>query len=196
MRHPSARLALAVAPLVLLAGCGQSGAGQSGAGAIGDDATPATATPEALVAVALSHLTPDPDGIELYTRDAVIDDVGTTSPYIGGQLRWRSEPDWSLSVRVQPAGGFDPCDERTCEDLGDARISWQEAGEDAPGYVTVFVVDDDELRSVGFEGGFQGDPRDDELFVDLDELAAIVTDPAFALTTTQGAVDAGDALEL
>jgi hypothetical protein len=178
-----------VAPVLLLAACGS-------ADEVGADDTPAPATPEALVAVALSHLTPDPDGIELYTRDAVIDDLGTTSPYIGGQLRWRSDSDWSLSVRVQPAGDLDPCDGCTCEELGNARISWQEAGEDAPGYVTVFVTEGGELRSVGFEGGFDGDPRDDELFVDLDELAAIVTDPAFALTTTAAAIEAGERLDL
>lgn len=180
---------LVLSPLVPLAACGSSDA-------IGSDTSPAKATPEALVAVALDHLSQSPDGIELYRADEPVDDLGTLSPWIGGQLRWRSDAGWSLSVRVQPAGGFDPCEGRTCDDVGDARISWQEAAEDAPGYVTVFVEREGELRSVGFEGGFEGDPRDEELFVDLDELAAIVTDPAFALTTTQGAVEAGEALDL
>lgn len=193
MRHPSARILLAVAPLVLLAACGQPGGQSVGAGAIGDDATPAKATPEALVAVALSHLTPEPDEIAFYRAEDEVDDLGTKSPWIGGQLRWDPDPDWSLSVRVQPEPkGFQPCAMATCADLDDAKLSWQPPGEDAPGYLTVYAVSAGELRSIGYEGyGVTGDPRDEDLPMELEELAAIVTDPAFALTTTQGAVDAG-----
>lgn len=162
---------------------------------LGSDDTPAKATPEGLVAVALHHLTPEPDEIELYRATDEVDDQGTRSPWIGGQLRWDPDPDWSLSVRVQPDPGTEPCAGRNCGEIGDARISWQASGEDTPAYLTVFVVRDGELRSIGYEGGFDGDPRDDELLVDLDELAAIVTDPRFALTTTQGAVDAGEELD-
>ncbi len=178
-----------LAPLVLLAACGQTGAA-----AIGDDDTPAKATPEALVAVALSHLTPDPDEIELYRADDEVDDLGTTSPWIGGQLRWDPDPDWTLSLRVQPEPtDFRPCAVATCADLDDATLSWQPPGEDAPGYLTVYVVRDGELRSIGYEGyGVTGDPREEELPMDLHELADIVTDSRYALTTTQGAVDAGE----
>jgi hypothetical protein len=183
------RRLLALAPLVLLAACGQE------AGAIADDDTPAKATPEALVAVALDHLTPEPDHIELASADDEIDDQGMTSRSIGGLLRWDPDPDWTLSLGVEPTPkDFDPCDRRTCADLGAAKLSWQEPGDDAPGYLSVYVVRDGEVRSVGYESYGSGDPRKAHLAADLDELVAIVTDPRYALTTTQGAVDAGRTL--
>lgn len=194
-RSVVSRTVVAAVALVLVAACG---AGEDDT--IGSDDTPAPATPEALVAVALSHLTPEPDEIELYRADDEVDDQGTKSPWIGGQLRWDPDPDWSLSVRVQKRPvEFQECEDdptRTCGEVGDALLSWQGPGEDSPGYLTVYAVRDGELRSIGYEGyGVTGDPRKEELPVDLEELAAIVTDPAFALTTTQGAVDAGEKLE-
>jgi hypothetical protein len=176
-----------------LAACGEQAPDLGGA--------PAEATPEALVAVALSHLTPEPDKIEFYRADEEVDDMGTTSPWIGGQLSWDPDPDWSLSLRVQPTPtGYVGCSEDatyTCTERGGATFAWQSSNEDNPGYLTVYVVEDGELRSVGYEGyGIDAAAAGgDDLPVDLDELAAIVTDPAYALETTTGAVEAGKELD-
>ncbi len=176
---------------VLTAGCGQ--AVDEPAGLQGGERVAATSG--ALVAVALSHLTPAPDGIELREPGADIDDMGTKDPSLGGLLRWRADPDWSLDVQVQPTPrDHRPCSGPRCAEIDGAELSWYEPGEDAPGYLRVAVVRGGELRSVGFESYGAGDPRGQELFVDLDELAAIVTDPAFSLQTTQAAVDAGERL--
>ncbi|WP_188783233.1 hypothetical protein [Nocardioides phosphati] len=181
------RRLLALAPLLLVAACG------------GPDVhagKPVAATSEALVAVALSHLTPNPDEIEYRRAGEPIDDMGTTDPSLGGVLRWKPDPDFVMDVQVQPTPkGFTACSEiYTCAKLGKAELAWQDGGEDAPPYLKVFVVRDGELRSVGYEGGMTGDPRTSLLPFDLRELEQIVTDPAFSMTTTEGAVEAGKEL--
>jgi hypothetical protein len=157
---------------------------------------PAPATSEAVVAVALGHLTPQPYSIEYREPGALIDDMGTKDPSIGGLLRWKPDPDWTLDVQVQPVtDDFPGCSERECVELGAATLTWQDGSEDNPGTLAVWVVRDGELRSVGFEGiGIDGDPRATELPLDLNELEEIVTDPAFALETTTAAVEAGEQL--
>lgn len=138
------------------------------------------------MAIALDHITAKATIVEFYRLTDEMDDQGTKRPYIGGELNVRGE---SLSVRVQklPAA-YDPCDgPATCEQVGSATVARQAAGEDVPGQVTVFVDADGERRSADIEGG--------PLFVSVDELRAIVTDPAFALHTTQAAVDAGKKLK-
>jgi hypothetical protein len=181
------RRLLALAPLLLVVACG------------GPDVhagKPVAATSEALVAVALSHLTPNPDEIEYRKAGEPIDDMGTTDPSLGGVLRWKPDPDFVMDVQVQPTPkGFIACSEiYTCAKLGKADLAWQDGGEDAPPHLKVFVVRDGELRSVGYEGAMEGDPRTSLLPFDLRELEQIVTDPAFALTTTTSAVEAGRAL--
>lgn len=179
------RRLLALVPLVLATACG---AGlHSG--------KPAHATSEALVAVALSHLTPEPYSIDYREQGAPIDDMGTQDPSLGGLLRWKPDPDWTLDVQVQPVPKDLPsCEERGCVPLGDADLTWQEGSEDAPPALVVSVVRDGELRSVGYEGGMEGDPRTSLLPFDLMELEEIVTDPAFSLETTTSAVEAGEQL--
>ena len=177
------RRLLALGPLVLLAACG---------GADLHAGEPAHATSESLVAVALSHLTPEPDQIELREAGAPIDDMGTPDPSLGGLLRWKPDPDWTLDVQVQPVPEDRPsCAQLGCVPLGDAELSWQEGSEDAPPALTVSVVRDGELRSVGYEGGMEGDPRTSHLPFELEELEEIVTDPAFSFDTTTAAVEAG-----
>ncbi|MDO7869093.1 hypothetical protein [Nocardioides jiangxiensis] len=154
--------------------------------------TSAAATSEALVAVALSHLTPEPDEIQLREAGAPIDDMGTKDPSLGGLLRWKPDPDWTLDVQVQPVPKDGPsCARLGCVPLGDAELSWQEGSEDAPPAFTVSLVRGGELRSVAYEGGMEGDPRTSRLPVDLKELEEIVTDPAFSFHTTTAAVEAG-----
>lgn len=184
--------------LPLVAACGSPPAGSHATASSEVDVHsggPAAATPEALVAVALSHLTPDPDRIELHTRDDAIDDVGTKSPYIGGMLSWNPDPDWYLDLRVQPSKATAGCPADAlpnCAEYDGATLTWQDANEDAPAGMTLVVVRDGERRSVATEAYGDGDPRKDyHLPASLHELASIVTDPAFALRTTQGAVDAG-----
>ena len=147
------------------------------------------------MAVALSHLTPQPYEIQFRVPGAPIDDMGTKDPSLGGGLRWKPDPDWTLDVQVQPAPEeFPNCDKRDCVALGEADLTWQEGNEDAPPALTVSVVRDGELRSVSYEGGMQGDPRTSLLPFDLMELEEIVTDPAFSRETTTGAVEAGERL--
>jgi hypothetical protein len=77
----------------MTAGCGTEVSDLQG----GD---PAPATSEALVAVALSHLTPQPYSIKYREAGAPIDDIGTKDPSLGGLLRWKPDPDWTLDVQV------------------------------------------------------------------------------------------------
>lgn len=152
------------------------------------------ATPEALVALGLSHVDARPNSIQFYRRSDEVDDQGTKSPYIGGQLGFRNA---TLVLRVQKLSPELPdCEEpRSCDRVGKATMSWSVSGEDAPGYVNVYVDADGERRSAGLEdGAITKDPRKLDLPVSVDELEAIVTDPAFALTTKQGAVTAGKGL--
>lgn len=195
MAHPLGR-AIAVTILGLGLGLLTAGCGEPVDEAADPDAGRAVpATSESLVAVALRHLTPVPDGIEFRAPGADIDDTGTKDPSLGGVLRWRPDPDWTLDVQVQPTPpDYEPCTGERCGEVDGAQLAWSVAVEDAPGYLRVYVVRDGELRSVGFESYGAGDPRGKKLFVDLDELAAIVTDPAFSLQTTQAAVDAGERL--
>ena len=185
-RRVAAAAAATVVAAGLLTGCG------------GDDlhaGKPAKATSQALVAVALSHLTPQPDEIEYREAGAPIDDMGTKDPSLGGLLRWKPDPDWTLDVQVQPVPkDFPSCEKRSCVPLGDADLTWQEGSEDAPPALVVSVVRGGELRSVGYEGGMEGDPRMSLLPFDLRQLAEIVTDPAFSFTTTTAAVAAGERL--
>jgi hypothetical protein len=178
-----AALASAVLAAGVAAGCGSSSS------LAGD---PAPATSEAVVAVALSHLTPQPYSISYREPGAPIDDMGTKDPSLGGVLRWKPDPDWTLDVQVQPVPeDFPTCKQRGCVQLGDADLTWQDGGEDAPPAFTVSVVRDGELRTVSYEGGMEGDPRTSLLPFDLMELEEIVTDPAFSRETTTGAVEAG-----
>jgi hypothetical protein len=181
-----AALGSAVLAAGVATGCG---------GAVPASGDPAPATSQALVAVALSHLTPQPYSIEYREPGAPIDDMGTTDPSLGGLLRWKPDPDWTLDVQVQPVPKqFPTCEQRGCVSLGGADLTWQDGGEDAPPALTVSVVRDDELRSVSYEGGMEGDPRTSLLPFDLMELEEIVTDPAFSLKSTTEAVEAGDNL--
>jgi hypothetical protein len=152
------------------------------------------ATPEALVAVGLSHVADEPTDIQFYRRTDEIDDQGAKSPYIGGIVGFEGA---ALSLQVQKLSPELPtCDDGSeCHRVGSATLTWSVSGEDVPGYVTVYVDADGERRSAGLEdGAITKDPRNIDLPVDVDELASIVTDPAFALRTRQGAVTAGKAL--
>ena len=84
-----------------------------------------------------------------------------------------------------------------CEPLdGGGALTWTlEDPEEDPGYVMVAVRKGEETVVVVFSGPhITGDPRTLGLPVTVDQLTDIASDDRVALTTTQAAVDAGEAL--
>ena len=77
-------------------------------------------------------------------------------------------------------------------------IAWQDLEpEEDPGVVYVIDRRDGEDVAVQVIGAsITDDPRDLDLGVPLEDLAALVTDPRLSLTTSQEVVDLGDSVEL
>lgn len=156
---------------------------------------PAPVTSSALVAVALEHIELEPSSTHFFEPG---EDVGPKA--LGGQLQF-----WGNGLNVTVAAGpgklkYDLCEMGTCGTertrAGDVTVMWQDLVEDNPGAYSVVLQLDDEYRYAFFEGvGVNGDPRKDDLPIDVDELVAAVTDERFALESTEGAVALGEKIE-
>lgn len=107
----------------------------------------------------------------------------------------------SIRLIVQPPPHTPtPCESCVEDSFGghDVIISWrdQEPEED-PGFVTLLDRRDGEEVTLVLLGPYiTDDPRDLDLGVPLEDLAALVTDPRLSLTTSQEVVDLGDSVEL
>ena len=186
--------ALALVGTALLAGC--SGKVHGGVG--GDD-TPARATPGALVAVAMSYL----DYKEKDLSSIKSDLIKFQGPprTIGADINFRG-PD-SIHVAVSPGTPVPKCRFTAgCVQHKDAsgttQILWDlEAPEEDPGFVSVTRFTDDDVRQIVLSGPkITKDPREMDLprVRSVKVMRAIVEDPAFAVTTTRGALDASKKL--
>lgn len=195
-------IALAAIALLGATACGDetgrdpAGLGPAADGAGGGD-VPITA--RAVAAVALVHL-PEDTSSRQATYQTYVDAPGT----MGADLRYGAGPaeDGDLvSVLVSPEVPRRPCPrhgpcERREVDGGELVLTWQEFfPEEDPGYVSVRLVREDEVVSVGYSGpNIEGDPREQDLPIDVEVLEDVVLDPRLSVTTDQDVVDAGEKL--
>jgi len=110
------------------------------------------------------------------------------------------------AVRVMAGTKFEGRDPTTCDDDepypycepldGGGAMTWTlEDPEEDPGYLMVAVRKDEATVVVVFSGPhIVRDPRTMELPVTVDQLAELARDDRIDLTTTQAAVDAGEAI--
>lgn len=156
---------------------------------ITDDGTPPItggpepATQKALAVVAVGVLGIEPESYDLDPHSAVPNELDVSIGFEEGQ---------SLLVEVAEDDSDEvDCSRRDgCESWphhgGTVWLTWQdrESEEDA-GVMTVAWLVDGERRAAAYSGaGIDGDPREAELPVTVDDLVAVVTDPRFGLTTT------------
>ncbi|PUA81036.1 hypothetical protein [Nocardioides currus] len=183
---------IVVAVLALgLAGCSSSDEAVAGDEPI---------TPEAIAAITQEHVDLSP--VEVTAWDVFTRELGEPSP--GARSEYG---DVSLAVVVAPTTDsplvcatptfFDECVDDTV-DGHDVTIAWQDLEpEEDPGVVYVIDRRDGEDVAVQVIGpDVTDDPRDLDLGVPLEDLAALVTDPRLSLTTSQEVVDLGDQVEL
>ena len=185
---------------LLLSACGSTGADEGG---VGGDPARARVTPGALVAIAMSHLdlTEGPDYFE--SLDLAGEDPQTAQA--GMRFRSGNGNDGDLvQVAVSAPRPVPPCSDprrcvRTRTGAGTLVLSWDlEAPEEDPGVVSVLLYTDKEVRKIYLSGPkITKDPRRMDLrYVhSVEKMQSVVEDPDFALSTTQGAVDAGHALK-
>ncbi len=178
---------------VLLGACGTGG--PSDVAVEGD--RPITA--RAVAAIALDHLPADPSSLAELT-------AGDDDPegLVGAELRFGTsgeDPGDLVRVSVVPVRSEPPCPDGRCVETaaegGTLWLTWAlvEPEED-PGWVDATFVRDGETAVAHYSGAsVTGDPRDLELPVTTDMLRAVVLDPRLRLTTSQAAIDAGDALD-
>lgn len=163
-----------------------------GTPSVGDE--PAPTTSAAVLAIALEHVdqdaTGEPTSVE---RDA---DARWKDSH-GGRISFEGI---DLEVVAAPTAPYDPCELGECRavatDRGEAVVGWQEGGQDGPGVLFAFLDLEDQFLHVTWEGvRFEGDPREADLPISVDDLLAILADERLDLhVTTHGAFVAGEAL--
>lgn len=181
----------AVTGLIGLAACGSTQAGA--AGTAGEEPI----TPQAIAAVTLDHLPPDPTFLRRADRE------GTA---VAAEIRYGSDFDGDVVyVGVGESTEATPCDDDRnagCEtsdlDVGTLYLAWEDVEpEEDPGIVEVLLRrDDGQDVSVVYAGDdITADPRTLDLSVTVEQMTDVVTDPRLGLTTSQDVIDAGEALE-
>lgn len=126
---------------------------------------------------------------------------------ISAELRYGADGEYDGDSLVVAVGtGLDEslmsCDSMPtyvghCADVDGGVLFWEEvAPEEDPG-VVYLIVPKGEASVLMFYSGpvLSGDPRDLDLPVSVDTMMAIAQDPRVDLTTTQAALDAGEALD-
>lgn len=199
-----ARLGLAPVLLLaalLLAACGDEesdGPGESGDGfepVAGDEEI----TPEAVAAVALEHVDAEPSSSE----PAEGDEQGTGASFrfnatgeYDGDLLGVGVSELEEAFDCETDDDFDEC-EATDVEGGRLVVAWDEVEpEEDPGIVSVWMERDDEMVGVYYAGEeIEGDPRDQDLPIDVDTMIDIVQDGRLSLTTSQEVVDLGEDVE-
>ena len=180
-----------VTSCVLLVGCGENAEQVAGDVPI---------TPAAIAAITQEHVDLTP--VDIARWDVFTRELDRVSP--AANLDYA---DVSLAVVVAPTTDsplvcaddsfFDECVDDTV-DGHDVTIAWQELEpEEDPG--VVYVIDRREGEDVAVQVigvSVTDDPRNLDLGVPLEDLAALVTDPRLSLTTSQAVVDLGDSVEL
>ena len=185
-----------LASLVLLAACGPS----TGTADVEGGDEPATS--RSFAAVVAEHLG-EPNSAGLPTE---LDSLGDGA--VGAEVRYGSdgEDDGDLVTALAATdleGAFTDCDDdRTssltgCEKTPDGLLFWEDAApEEDPGVVYVSVQKGDATVVVFHSGPtIDADPRELDLKVSVDDLFTVANDPRIDVTTSQDAVDAGEAID-
>lgn len=189
-------LAVVLAGLVLTTACGTD----AGTGPSGD--VPITA--RAVAAVAFDHVPDDTTSRTATTTRGDAEPKGT----IGADLRYGGDGESDgdlLRISVAPTTDDDRCAEKLLldgcveqqVDGGSLVTSWQEEEpEEDPGYVAVSLRRDDATVSVRWSGDvITGDPREQDLRIAVEAMTDLVQDERLGLTTSQTAIDDGEALD-
>jgi hypothetical protein len=154
-------------------------------------------TDRAIAAVALDHVPDDTSlrGPMNIRGDSPPGTVGAKLWY--GELETRESG--SLGIRIEPVVEPVECDDITnCVDLGGGlQLIWaEEQPEEDPGYVYLMMRRDGETVIVSdSETSILGDPREQELVVDFDDMVAIARDPRLRTMTGPDVVEAGENLD-
>lgn len=165
-------------------------------------------TPEAVVAIAQEHVGAKPNRIWKDSEASDLDlgpaDAVLVYDALSITVRVAETTDSPLACatvddddgRLTAADFFDGCVDETVEGH-EVSIAWQDVTtEEDPGYVYVIDHREGEDVSVRLSGPrVTSDPRNLDLGVPLEDLAALVTDQRLSLTTSQEVVDLGDAVE-
>lgn len=154
------------------------------------DSSPADLTPRGIAAVVADHVDGEPG--EVASWDVMTRELGVEAP--GAALRFRGGV--FLGVAVRPTSDsplmcstptfFDEC--VTFDHDGDELLlAWQELEpEEDPGVVYVIDRRDDEDVVVHYSGvSIDGDPRELDLGISVEEMADIVTDERLTLDGTE-----------
>lgn len=173
-----ARLA-ALAGALLLAGCG-------GSDDAGRDVTPAELTPDGIAEVVADHVDREPRRVEAWdvmTRELEVDAPGAMLVYGRGiSLRVAVAPTTDSPLVCGDRSFFDECVDLD-HDGHRLVLAWQELEpEEDPGIVYVIDRRDGEDVVADYSGvSIEGDPRDLDLGITLDQMAEIVTDQRLTL---------------
>lgn len=169
-----------------------------------DDARGGTrpVTARALAAVAAEHAgmpssaTREADAAEEFARDGV-----------GAELRYDAGGESDGDMLVVAVGKGLPreltgCDAPPewlagCAEVDGAVLLWEQAApEEDPGVVYLVAPKEEGAALIFYAGPtITGDPRDLDLPISVDDLAALATDPRIDLTTSQAAIEAGADLD-
>ncbi|QIK65653.1 hypothetical protein G7072_04250 [Nocardioides sp. HDW12B] len=190
------RAALVAVAALALAGCSGGGDGGDTVDAVDPrGSTPITA--RAVAAVALDHL-PDDTG----ARRATYVDETDPAGYVAADL-WYADGDGDadlVQVSITPDGRMPSCRATVspeCADLGGGvRLGWSEATVEDPGGWSVWTERDGatvRARSAG--PPLDGDPREVELPLTVDDLVAVVADERLRPLVSEEVVAAGDDLD-
>ncbi len=154
-------------------------------------------TARAVAAVALEHVSTDTS-----SRVAAHEDYGV----VGAEFRYGADGEYDgdlLAVSVSPSrGDVDPCRGMDgCEtekvDGGRLVITWQDVEpEEDPGIVVVSMRRPDEDVIVYYAGdNIEGDPRELNLSIPVEDMTAVVQDQRISLTTSAEVIELGENLD-
>lgn len=173
----------------------------------GHDHDPVGLTPEALAAVALEHVEEEP---------RVGRRMNETEHGAGEGVRFQfgetPSDTTTLNVSVAPPEESSDCSQDTedadgCEELDvdgqTVYVLWEEeAPDEGPGLVVVWTEREGEFVGTYYAGDptdgdtISGDPREQDLLIDVEEMVDIVTDERLTLAPSDDVLALGDDLDL
>lgn len=186
--------ALSAITLALLSACGD----ETGDNASGKVERTHNITSEAIAAVALEHVEDEPRRAtaESEPGEGVAASMNFGSDDFDNQF---------LAVGVGEEALFGDCADDSndgCEEVEiDGKTVWvawqEEEPEEDPGVVSVWTERDDVLVTALYAGDvISGDPRDQDLFIDVGQLIDIVSDDRLADKTSEDVIEMGEDLDV
>lgn len=188
--RPATTPTAVVVALLLLGGCGTGG--DAGGRAV-DPGERVPTTERALAWLAAEHLGEPTSASRDTDVSDELDGIGAGVVVDGHAV--------VVAVGDTLPPGLRGCGEdadATCAEIDDGVLVWDEAvAESDPGNVVVVVEKQGSVVAVVQSGPEEitGDPRDLDLAITVEDMAALARDPRVDLTTTQEAVDGGEAID-